>query len=78
MKITLNNLGSEDLAEQKFVKFKSKKHKLKGKQSVNQLVSQVENYSHPDAKFADTNVFWGHDLTPPIEEAIRKLCNQLP
>ncbi|MBA3716293.1 MAG: hypothetical protein H0W76_28205 [Pyrinomonadaceae bacterium] len=29
-------------------------------------------------RFPDTNVFWGHDLTPPIEEAIRKLCNQLP
>ena len=28
--------------------------------------------------FPDTNVFSGHALTPPIEEAIRKLCNQLP
>lgn len=56
MKITLNNLASEDLAEQKFVKFKSKKHNLKGKQSVNQLVSQAENYSDPDAKFENSDL----------------------
>ena len=50
MKITLDNLDAEDLEVQTFVKFKSKKHKLKGKQSVTQLVSRVGNYADPDSK----------------------------
>jgi len=56
MKINLNSLDSEDLEFQKFEKIKSKKHKLKGKQSVKQLVSNKENRSDPEAKFAN------HDL----------------
>lgn len=56
MKIALNNLDSEDLEAQKFKKFKSKKHKLKGKQSVNQLVSHEGNYSDPDAKFENSDL----------------------
>ncbi len=39
MKIALNKLDAEDLEVQNFVKFKSKKRKLTGKQSVTQLVS---------------------------------------
>ncbi len=56
MKISLNNLDSEDLEWRKFEKFKSKKHRLKGKQSVNQLVSREENYSDPDAKFENSDL----------------------
>lgn len=55
MKINLNNLDSEDLEFQKFEKIKSKKHKLKGKQSVNQLVSREEN-SDPDSKFENSDL----------------------
>lgn len=54
MKINLNNLDSEDLEVQKFEKFKSKKHKLKGKQSVRQLISHEENSS--DSKFASSDL----------------------
>jgi RIO kinase 1 len=59
MKINLNNFDSEDSDSQKFEKHKSKKRKLKGKQSVVQLVSSNENRSDPDAKFenADLNEF---------------------
>lgn len=45
MKIALNNLDSE---VETFVKFKSKKRELKGKQSVNQLVSREDNFENPD------------------------------
>ena len=55
MKITLNNLDTEDLETQNFVKFRSKTHKLKGKQSVTQLVSRAEN-SDPNLKFANSDL----------------------
>ena len=55
MKIPLNQLDDEELNTQTFVKFKSKKHKLTGKQSVTQLVSGVEN-SDPNAKFANADL----------------------
>jgi IS1 family transposase len=32
---------------------------------------------HPYYNFSDANGFRGHSLKPPIEEAIKKLCNQL-
>lgn len=61
MKINLNNLDSENLEIRTFEKIKSKKHKLKGKQSVKQLVlgSGEENSADPDAKFesSDLNEF---------------------
>ncbi len=56
MKITLNNLDSEDLELRKFEKFKSKKHKLKGKQSVKQLVSREEDCSDSDSKFESSDL----------------------
>jgi len=56
MKVNLNNLDSEDLEGQKFEKLKSKRHKLKGRQSVDQLVSREENYSDPDAKFENSDL----------------------
>jgi len=55
MKITLNKLDVEDLDVQNFVKFKSKKHKLTGKQSVTQLVSRAEN-PDPNSKFENADL----------------------
>jgi RIO kinase 1 len=54
MKLPLNNLDAEELETQNFVKFKSKKHKLTGKQSVTQL--RMENPSNPTAKFANADL----------------------
>ncbi len=55
MKITLGKEDADDLDLQNFVKVKSKKHKLTGKQSVNQLLSRAEN-AHPDSKFANADL----------------------
>src|SRR6188474_2502233 len=56
MKIALNKLDAEDLEVQNFVKFKSKKRKLTGKQSVTQLVSRAENHSDPNLKFSNSDL----------------------
>jgi RIO kinase 1 len=56
MKIPLNKLDAEDLDLQNFVKLKSKKHKLTGKQSVTQLVSRAEHASDPNSKFANADL----------------------
>ena len=56
MKITLNNLDAEDLEVQTFVKFKSKKHRLTGKQTVTQLVSRTANHSDPNSKFENSDL----------------------
>ncbi len=56
MKIALNKADEEDLEIQNFVKFKSNKRKLTGKQSVTQLVSRRENYADPDAKFENADL----------------------
>jgi RIO kinase 1 len=56
MKISLNKLDAEDLEVQNFVKFKSKKHRLKGKQSVTQLVSRAENHADPNSKFENADL----------------------
>jgi len=56
MKIALNMLDEEDLEAQNFAKFKSKKHKLTGKQSISQLVSRTENYADPEAKFESSDL----------------------
>jgi RIO kinase 1 len=55
MKIALNMLDAEDLAAQNFLKFKSRKHRLTGKQSVTQLVSRAEN-SDSNSKFANSDL----------------------
>ena len=55
MKISINKLDAEDLEVQNFVKFKSKKQKLTGKQSITQLVSQLAN-SDPNSKFANPDL----------------------
>jgi len=56
MKITLNDLDTDDLEAQNFVKFRSKKHKLTGKQSITQLVSGAVNESDPDARFENADL----------------------
>jgi RIO kinase 1 len=55
MKIALNKLDVEDLESQNFIKFKSKKRKLTGKQSVTQLVANTEN-SDPTIKFSNSDL----------------------
>ena len=55
MKLSLNNINAEDLDVQDFVKFRSKKKKLTGKQSVRQLVSRAEN-SDPNSKFENADL----------------------
>ena len=56
MKIPLNNLDVEDLEVQNFIKFKSRKHKLTGRQSVNQLVSRTVTNGDPFAKFENLDL----------------------
>lgn len=56
MKIVLSKADEEDVETQNFVKFKSNKRKLTGKQSVTQLVSRRENYADPDAKFENADL----------------------
>jgi RIO kinase 1 len=51
MKLPINQLDIEDFDTQTFIKYKSKKQKLTGKQSVRQLVSSAEN-GDPNKKFA--------------------------
>jgi len=56
MKIDLYKIDVEDLEVQDFVKIKNnKKHKLKGKQSVTQLVSRAEN-ADPNSKFENADL----------------------
>jgi RIO kinase 1 len=55
MKISLNALDAEDVDVQNFVKLKSKKSKLNGKQSVTQLVSRAAN-SDPNSKFTNADL----------------------
>lgn len=54
MKLSVNKLDMEDLEVQSFVKIRSKKHKLSGKQSVTQL--RAENSSDPNAKFTNSDL----------------------
>ena len=56
MKIALNKLDVEDLEVQNFVKLRSKKHKLTGKQSITQLVSRTADSSDPDLKFKNPDL----------------------
>lgn len=56
MKYSLSNLDAEELEAQNFVKFKTRKHKLTGKQSVKQLISRDEHNPDPNAKFANPDL----------------------
>jgi len=56
MKIALNGLDTDDLEVQNFVKIRSsKKHRLKSRQSVTQLVSPTEN-ADPNSKFQNPDL----------------------
>lgn len=71
MKKSLNDLDVEDLESQNFVKFKSKKPKLTGKQTVHQLVS-ADN-SDPNYKFqnADLNALLKMGLLDELISGIK-------
>ncbi len=56
MKIALNKLDAEDLEEQTFVKIRSKKHILKGRQSVTQLITRTGSHSDPNSKFENSDL----------------------
>ena len=56
MKIHLNKFDAEDLEGQSFVKLKSKRRKLAGKQSVAQLVSRAQQDANPNLKFANPDL----------------------
>ena len=56
MKIPLSKMDADDLEAQSFVKIRSKKYKLTDRQSVNQLVSPIENGSDPRTKFANADL----------------------
>ena len=56
MKFSLNDPNAEEHENQNFVKFKSKRQKLSGKQTVTQLVSQSIHESDPDAKFENVDL----------------------
>src|SRR5215510_1566815 len=73
MKISLNKLDAEDFETHNFVKFKSKKHKLMGKQSVTQLASHAENYADPDVRFdnADLNELYQLDYLDELISGIK-------
>ncbi|MBK9928109.1 MAG: serine protein kinase RIO [Anaerolineales bacterium] len=55
MKSNSNRFDMEDTEAETFVKFKSKKQKLTGKQSISQLVSRDGN-SDPDATFENSDL----------------------
>jgi len=54
MKVPLNKLDAEDVDVPTFVKLRSKKHKLTGKQSVTQL--RADNPSDANLKFANADL----------------------
>src|SRR5215471_13181763 len=63
MKISTNNFDDEDLQAPGFVKIKSKRPKLTGKQSVTRLASRAKNNADSDARFenADLNELYQMD-----------------
>jgi RIO kinase 1 len=54
MKTPANKIDLEDLETDNFLKFKSKKHKLTGKQTLKQLIS--ENSTDPNLKFESSDL----------------------
>ena len=73
MKFDLNDLDTDDLEQENFVKFKSKKHKLTDKQSVTQLVSAALDESDPDTRFenADLNELHKMDFLDELIAGIK-------
>jgi len=56
MKIPLSQFDTEDFELQNFVKLKSKRRKLTGRQSVTQLVSRSETAPDPNLKFMNPDL----------------------
>ena len=73
MNFDWNDLDADDLEDQSFVKLKSKKNKLTGKQSVSQLVSTSVDESEPDARFeiADLNELYRMDFLDELVSGIK-------
>jgi len=56
MRITLDNLDGEDSERQDFIKFRRKRRKLTGKQSVTQLMVGADNDSYGGPKFSNPDL----------------------
>lgn len=56
MKYSSSKLDVDELESQHFVKIKTRKHRLTGKQSVKQLLSRDEHNPDPNAKFANPDL----------------------
>jgi len=56
MKINPNALDADELEAQSFVKIGSKKHKLKGRQTVTQLIASGEKALNPNTKFENADL----------------------
>lgn len=56
MKMTINDLDDEDVDMQSFVKIRSKRNKLTGKQSITQLISTNRTESDPGAIFQNPDL----------------------
>lgn len=56
MKINPNALDADELETQNFVKIGSKKHKLKGGQTVTQLIASGEKALNPNTKFENADL----------------------
>lgn len=71
MKITLSDLDADGLETENFVKLRSKKHRLTGKQSVRQL--RAENPADPNSRFThpDLNQFSKMGLLDELVSGIK-------
>lgn len=56
MKINPNALDADELETQNFIKIGSKKHKLKGRQTVTQLIASGEKALNPNTKFENADL----------------------
>ncbi len=56
MKIIPNTLDVDELETQNFVKIGNKKHKLKGRQTVTQLIASGEKALNPNTKFENADL----------------------
>ena len=73
MKFDPDDLDPDNMEEENFVKFKTRKNKLTGKQSVSQLVSARVNESNPDIRFehADLNELHQMDFLDALISGIK-------
>ena len=73
MKISLKRFDEDEFESENFVKLRSKRPKLKGKQSVAQLVSHTVNLADPDARFenADLNELYHMDYLDELISGIK-------